>query len=123
VVRGLEAFGKAHSRADQRWNEHPHELAEHVAKRQHLQEPQRVKDALVAAVLRHLALDGIHAGQNVAVREHYAARIGRCPGGKDDLGRVVAGEGRGRVHVSRVRSESVIQILKLEMRDSVGVRR
>ena len=55
----------------------------------------------VPAVLQNLALDRHDVGQQVAMRDHDALRLGRRARREDDLGDVVAGHG-GIGHLARV---------------------
>src|ERR1700749_3086373 len=70
-VAGFEVILKEDRPGDDRRDEHAHGLAKDMAQRQHVQKTYGVKDALVLAILWYLALNGIHAGKYVAMREHY----------------------------------------------------
>ena len=63
-----------------------------MAQRQHVQKANGVEDALVFTVFGNLPVNGIYTGQDVAVRQHYAARLRRGSGREDYLGSVIARE-------------------------------
>ncbi len=52
-----------------------------------MQEAQRMKDPLIAQVLLHLALDGVKAGEHVAVGMDNAFGLRGCAGGEKNLQR------------------------------------
>src|SRR5262249_45825554 len=81
-LAGLETLREKHRTPNQRGDEDAHELAEHMAQGHHSQKTYRMEDAFVFAILGKLSLNGTDAGQNVAVRQHYAARIGGGSRGK-----------------------------------------
>ncbi len=91
VELGLEVdFGGEQGRGPE-----AHELAEDVAERQAVEEAQRMKRPLEGEVLLHLALDGVEAGEDVAMGVDDAARCGGGAGGEDDLEGRVEGDGGG----------------------------
>ena len=73
-----------------------HRLAEHVAERQQVQEPQRVERPRVFAVLQNLALDRDDVREDVAVADDHAFRLRGRARREDDLGDVVARDGDRR---------------------------
>ena len=73
----------------QRRDEGGHGLAEHVAERQQVEEPQRGERAGVAAVPEHLVLDGDHVREDVAVRQPHPLGVGGGARREDDLGQLV----------------------------------
>src|SRR5215468_1040800 len=75
-----------------------------------------MKNAFVFEVLGNLALDWIQTGQQVAMREHYTARFSRGPGGKNNLGSVVAAERNRFIWSSGKRGELFAESIKLQMR-------
>ena len=87
-----------------------------MAERQQLQKAYGMKQALLLAILGKLALNGINAGQNVAVRQHHAARLRGGPGGEDDLRRIIPAERHGGVGLGRVPGKRVNQTLELKIR-------
>ena len=90
--------------AEERWNPETHELAEDVAERQRVQKVERVEDALVLQVLLHLALDGVEAGEHVAVGVDDAFGFGGGAGGEKDLeGRVEGDGGIAQISVQALR--------------------
>ena len=91
---GFSVSWKMHGRGQQLRQEDAEKLSEDVAERQQVQKAQRMEDALVAKVLADLALQRLEVGQDVAVRDDDAARLGRGARGEDDLHDVVAGERR-----------------------------
>ena len=54
-----------------------HGLPEDVAQGQHMKKAYGVENPFVLAVLGDLALNRVHAAENVAVCEHHAARLRR----------------------------------------------
>ena len=79
-----------------RRNEGRHGLAEHVAERQQVEEPDRAEWFRVAAVLDHLAFHRNDVREDVTVGDHDALRFGRRPGREDDFRNVVAPDLHGR---------------------------
>ena len=70
---------------EQGWHPQAHELPEYVRERQCVEEAERVKWSLVAAVSADLALDGVERGEYVAVGMDDAFGLGGGAGGEDDL--------------------------------------
>src|SRR5262245_41179134 len=66
-------------------NEKPHDLPEQVAQWNQVHKPQRLKWRRVLSIFQDLAINGVQVGQQVAMRNHYAFRITRCAGSKDDF--------------------------------------
>ena len=89
-VGRVEAAHEDDRAGQHRRDEGGHRLAEHVAERQQVQEPQREERPAVAPVLQHLALDRDDVGQHVAVGDDDALGLGRRARREDDLGDVVA---------------------------------
>src|SRR5215468_7037203 len=75
-----------------------------------------MENAFVFEVLGNLALDWIQASQQVAVREHHAARLGRGARGKNNLGSVVAAERNRFIWSSGKRGELFAESIKLQKR-------
>ena len=92
------------------------ELSEDVAERQQVEKAQRMKDALVLQILADLALQRLQVGQDVAVRDDDAARLGRRAGGEDDLHDVVARERRRSDRRVGVRRELLAQRFQIQAR-------
>ena len=59
---------KTDGRAKNLREENSEHLAEHMAQRQKIEEAQRMKDSLVAAIARELLLDGSEIREDVSVR-------------------------------------------------------
>src|SRR5262249_43036424 len=112
----VQAVLKDHCSPDQRRNEHGHELSEDVAQRKQIEETDGMENAFVFEVLGNLALDWIQTGQQVAMREHYTARFSRGPGGKNNLGSVVAAERNRFIWSSGKRGELFAESIKLQKR-------
>ncbi len=92
VVR-VEAAHEHDRARQQRRDEGRHRLAEHVAQRQQVEEPDGRKRPRVLPVLHDLVLDRHDVGQDVAMRDDHAFRLGGGSRREDDLRRVVAGDG------------------------------
>src|SRR5262249_3188210 len=112
----VQAVLKDHCSPDQRRNEHGHELSEDVAQRKQIEKTNGMKNAFVFEVLGNLARDWIQTGQQVAMREHYAARFSRSARGKNNLGSVVAAERNRFIWSSGKRGELVAESFKPQMR-------
>ena len=97
----LQAVFKMNLRRQQRRNPQAHELPKDVAKRQRMQNAQRVNEALVAQVLADLLFQGIERGQHIAVGVHDAFRLAGGAGGKDDLQRRIPRQPGQRTIVRR----------------------
>ena len=118
-ARGFELCLEVDFGGKQRGRPEAHELAEDVAERKAVEKAQRVNEALVAQILLHLALDGIEAGEDVAVGVDDAFGRGRGAGGEDDLeGRV---EGDGWIDgEERVGGQGTGEVVEGEVRDFGG---
>ena len=66
-----------HGRCQQLRQEDTQELSEDMAERQQIEKAQRMKDALVLQILADLALQRLQVGEDVAVSDDHAARLGR----------------------------------------------
>jgi hypothetical protein len=88
-------------------------LTKDVAERQQFQKAYGMKQALPPPILGKLPFNGINAGQDVPMRQHYASRFCRGPGGKNDLRRIIAAELGWRVKSGGVLLDKFNQILQL----------
>ncbi len=88
--RGIESVDKNRGPAENLRQEHSQQLAEDVTQRQKVEEANRVKEPLVAAVAIDFSFDRLEVCEKVAVSENNAA--GFCGGsrGEDDFDRVAA---------------------------------
>src|ERR1017187_6464733 len=65
------------------------ELSEHVTQGQQVQKPQRMKDAFILQVLANLPLQRFQVGENVAMSDDHASRLGGGSGSEYDLHDVI----------------------------------
>jgi hypothetical protein len=93
-MRRLQAAFEMHLGGHQRRNPQAHELPEDMAERQRVQKAQRMHQALVAQILLHLALDGLEAGEDVAMGVHDALGLGRGARGEENLQRRLGAKAR-----------------------------
>ena len=74
----------------QEWrNPDPHELAEYMAERQRVQNPERMKGALKLEILLHLAFDGAQAREHVVMSVDHPLGLSGGARSKDNLQRVI----------------------------------
>src|SRR5207248_804768 len=78
-LRGVERVLKVNFAAKELRHEEPHELPEDVAERQEVEEADGVDEALPTQVLPRLLFERREVGEQVAVREADAARVGGRP--------------------------------------------
>ena len=84
-----------HARQHRR-NERRHRLPEHVTQRKQIQEPDRRERPHVLEIFADLALDRHDVGQDVAMRDDDALRLGGRARGEQDFGDIVARDRRAR---------------------------
>ena len=95
ALHGAQDFGgicrrlEDDSGAEQRRNEDRYELSKDVAEWNERDETERVKPALVFAIRIDAAFKRLEIGEEVAVREDDAARLGGGAGGEENLCDVV----------------------------------
>src|SRR6185437_12436399 len=114
-VSGLVAFLEKDRAPNERRDENPHGLSKHMAQRQHVKKADGVEDALVFAVFGNFALNWINAAEDVAMSQHYAARLRCCAGGEDDLSSIIARQIQWLIDSSRMVRQRLLCILKLNV--------
>src|ERR1700761_2868506 len=80
---GLQRIYEHYGACQKRRNENAQHLPENMAQRQQIQEAQGMEETLVPQIFLDFVLDGFDIGQHVAVRDHYATRLGGRSGSED----------------------------------------
>ncbi len=116
-TRGFELGLQVEFGGEDGWNPETHELSEDVAEREAVEETEGMKGTLVAAIFGDLALDGVEAGENVAMGVDDAFGGSGGAGGEDDLEGAVEGNGGGDAEVGSGGGESFGEGIEGELGD------
>src|ERR1700735_1093686 len=88
-VGRLQRLHKNYGAGQERRNEYSQHLAEHVAQRKRIQKTQWMENSLVAKIFLNLAFERFDVCQNIAVGDHYSARLCRGPRSENNLQRIL----------------------------------
>ena len=116
-IVSINSAGRSESRkttvpASSGRNEHSQHLAKYVAQRKQVQKTERVEQFFIAKIFLNFRLQRFDVCQDVSVRDHHTARLGRGARGKNDFQGVLTRKRRRGVRrriVSRDYSEKGLQ--------------
>ena len=104
-VARFECVLKDHGAAHELRKEDAKKLAEDVAERQQIQEPDWVYPSFVFKIFPHLQFERRNVRENVAMRDHDSLGLGGGAGSEDDFQCVCGGDSGGGISRGRVRCQ------------------